>query len=144
MGKLLPFPSLNIIWCTWIRCQRCQLCVLWENSIGLKLVFTENFGNLRVMRKIILCKMRFNPCKIRLNIGKLEFWNFMSYLSFPVLGSDLTRIKSLVIWVQFELVWVKSHLVETVQWVIKVKFFTPWYFKNQTMTKINMLLWSSC
>ena len=30
---LLFFHSLNIVWCIWIRCQRCQLSVLWENSL---------------------------------------------------------------------------------------------------------------
>ena len=42
------------------------------------------------MKKMVLHEMRFNPCKMRLNTGKLtkpEFWNFMSFPIFRMFGS---------------------------------------------------------
>ena len=30
---MTSFSFLEYFWCIWIRCQCCQLCVLWENSI---------------------------------------------------------------------------------------------------------------
>ena len=47
------FSFLEYFWCIWIRCQCCQLCVLWENSnVSLNSLF-----------KLILCKLNANLFK---------------------------------------------------------------------------------
>ena len=42
------------------------------------------------MKKIILCKMRFNPCKIILNMGQLEKLETWNSENFPEVQFNLT------------------------------------------------------
>ena len=63
--------------------------------------------------------MRFNLREVKSNTRKFIKSQNSCFLCF--FQSDLT-------WVQSYIAWVKSHLTLTVQRVIEVKFFTPWYW----------------
>ena len=68
----------------------CVEDILWAKN-AIYITWTNN-KVARKMKKIIFCERIFNPHKVRLSIGKLEIWKFMSF-HFTSLGLNLISRK---------------------------------------------------